>query len=534
MFYSLIDTAKKLNMSESDVLTYRSLGIIKYSPKTDKYDIDSVLEKRTMTIPLYKYLSKEEETKVISYMKAFSSFKFKLFSDLQKGIVYENSGTNRKHRTMTKLYHPDFDTVIADSALSSSLGIYKSSETWLNKTISNLEKQIVSIRNDLEEIKELQKNKKWHPKFLKGKKKKLSFLENRLAQYQSKKYLPVHFGKKSLKETIGLSKKKIQDRYRKARMELSIDGSAANKGNSKVRIEYNKSNTGYQLKFFDKIIPDIKIYNSHKDTFTLSGYNKQAIRISYNSNGKIVLHITYSYIKPIPISKYKNSKGCVGIDIGPKEIAVSFVKNDGNPAHYYHYNIGDIIDSRSVDRYRKLSLIIDDVLDTAISQGFYQVAIENLEFKDNYKYKSKKLNRLLSKFPHTKFDELITSKCKRKGLILKKVNPAYTSIIGIFKYSNRDNLQISHNANSKDLSAALVIGRRGLGFHEKAIISVRVLKHPRGTTEIVSMKIKSLLTESEKEVSTFKSKKHSNWSLWNKIGKLSYLDLTGQISANCT
>jgi hypothetical protein len=39
--------------------------------------MDSVLKKRTMTIPLYKYLNKEEEIKVISYMKAFSSFKFK-------------------------------------------------------------------------------------------------------------------------------------------------------------------------------------------------------------------------------------------------------------------------------------------------------------------------------------------------------------------------------------------------------------------------------------------------------------------------
>jgi hypothetical protein len=102
VYYFLIDTAKKLNISETDILSYKSLGIIKYSPKTDKYDMDSVLEKRTMTIPLYKYLNKEDETKLISYMKVFSSFKFKLFSDLQKGIVYENSGMNRKHRTLTK------------------------------------------------------------------------------------------------------------------------------------------------------------------------------------------------------------------------------------------------------------------------------------------------------------------------------------------------------------------------------------------------------------------------------------------------
>jgi len=69
MYYSLINTAKKLNVSKSDVLSYRSLDIIKYSPKTDKYDLDSVLEKHTMTIPLYKYLNKEEETKIIDCVK---------------------------------------------------------------------------------------------------------------------------------------------------------------------------------------------------------------------------------------------------------------------------------------------------------------------------------------------------------------------------------------------------------------------------------------------------------------------------------
>jgi hypothetical protein len=65
------------------------------------------------------------------------------------------------------------------------------------------------------------------------------------------------------------------------------------------------------------------------------------------------------------------------------------------------------------------------------------------------------------------------SKCARKGIKLKKINPAYTSIIGIYKYSNRDNLSYAHNANSKDLSAALVIGRRGLGLYEREVVCLR-------------------------------------------------------------
>ena len=349
MYYSLDKTIKKLNISETDLLHYRSLNHIKYSEKTDKYDIDSILAKRTMTIGLEKHLDKNQKENLLEMMQSFSSLKFKLVKDIQHGIVYKDSGTNRLHRTLAKKYHKDFGGVIADSALSSAKGITASTETWYKKSIKNLEDKILKIRTETAP-------KKHHKNFHKGKRKKLSHLENRLAGYQSKTYLPIHFGKSALNDTEGFSLQNILKRYRKKRLELFINGNSKT-GNDKIKIEYGEN--GYNLKLFKDILTDIKLPKSHDKTFTLENFNRQASRIAYNKNGKLVLHITYSYIKPL---KKLKSKGTIGIDIGPKEIAVAYVKNDGNPLCYEHYPIGNLLDKRSADTQRELSEKLNEII----------------------------------------------------------------------------------------------------------------------------------------------------------------------------
>ena len=74
--------------------------------------------------------------------------------------------------------------------------------------------------------------------------------------------------------------------------------------------------------------------------------------------------------------------------------------------------------------------ILENITKKCIEEGFYSISIEKLTFDNNkYKYRSKKLNRLLMKFPFEMFASLIKSKTTRKGLKLKEVNPKYTSFI---------------------------------------------------------------------------------------------------------
>jgi len=130
------------------------------------------------------------------------------------------------------------------------------------------------------------------------------------------------------------------------------------------------------------------------------------------------------------------------------------------------------------------------------------------------------------------FSDLLESKCARNGIKLKRINPAYTSVIGLFKYALLNGYDLSHDSKSKDLSAALVIGRRGLGFQEKAKVIIRV------NGSLVSIPIKSLLSAAEHADNKFKwvnDNTKSNWSLWSKLKRLGYItlgELTAQFMTN--
>jgi IS605 OrfB family transposase len=71
-----------------------------------------------------------------------------------------------------------------------------------------------------------------------------------------------------------------------------------------------------------------------------------------------------------------------------------------------------------------------------------------------------KLRQKLQKWIYKGLLEKIEIVCKRNGVQLIKVNPAYTSIIGKLKYSPMLGID-------KDIAGAYVIARRGLGFKER-------------------------------------------------------------------
>ena len=71
---------------------------------------------------------------------------------------------------------------------------------------------------------------------------------------------------------------------------------------------------------------------------------------------------------------------------------------------------------------------------------------------------------MLSSFAYSKFYQLLESILSNRGISLCKKNPAYTSLIGLVKYSRMYGL-------SSDIAAALVIARRGMNLSEKLPVS---------------------------------------------------------------
>lgn len=498
MYYSKQKVLDKLNITEDELMMWTTIGHINYSQRTDKWDIDSVLSCRTMTIGLDKIIDLECKEMLLSIMEKQSSLKRRIFSDIQQG-------RDKTAAEYDKIGQTEFGMLsyLGMQAHGAAKGIAESGETWYLKTIKNLENKIGAVKETIEDARTRPND--FDPRFIKGKKKHLRTLMDRLAKIQSKGYLPTWFGR---------AKKDDPIKYREARMQLYVGGEVNHKGNRFIRIQRNKTGE-YELKIFNRTFP-IAIPTAHKETFTLDEFNRQTARISFNDKGNLVLNITYYFIKQIEKTITTKQRGVVGIDIGPKEIAVAFVKNDGNAVHYEHFPTGNLLDKRAEDTKREISLILDKILRMAEHFGMHQITIENLKFKPDHSYRSKNLNRMLSKFPRQIFKSLLESKCTRRGFKLKLINPAYTSYIGLMKYSNRDNLCTSHNAKSKDLSAALVIGRRGLKLKEKAVVSVRLFG------KMVTVPVKSILTSLEDDVRKLdgKSPTNSNWSLWSRLKKL--------------
>ena len=67
---------------------------------------------------------------------------------------------------------------------------------------------------------------------------------------------------------------------------------------------------------------------------------------------------------------------------------------------------------------------------------------------------------MLHLLDYSRYKKMCEDYCATYGVMLKIVNPTYTSKIGKQKYANRRKLTV-HN------SAAYVIARRGQGFKDK-------------------------------------------------------------------
>jgi IS605 OrfB family transposase len=101
-------------------------------------------------------------------------------------------------------------------------------------------------------------------------------------------------------------------------------------------------------------------------------------------------------------------------------------------------------------------------------------------------------------FSYRKFSEALKRRAEREGVQIRIVNPAYTSIIGRWKYAPYYHITVHQ-------SAALVIARRGQGFTE----------HLR--------KLKTLILEpmegGKVREQTLNCRVHA-WCLWRKLGSL--------------
>jgi IS605 OrfB family transposase len=187
--------------------------------------------------------------------------------------------------------------------------------------------------------------------------------------------------------------------------------------------------------------------------------NRRPITVMFRHDGKSwKLHVSVEH--DTPSVQFDVSQGVVGVDINVGFLAVTRTDRFGNPVDKFDVPLitHGKSQNQSVDAVRKAAAVVASYA----AKHNLSVTIENLDFrakKRELATQHPQYARMLSSFAYSAVTQALESACARAGVALKRVNPAYTSLIGRVKFARRYGLSI-HRA------AALCIARRAMKFSE--------------------------------------------------------------------
>ena len=218
------------------------------------------------------------------------------------------------------------------------------------------------------------------------------------------------------------------------------------------------------------------------------------IRLVRKDNQRYKVVIDYKTEPTYQSTTFEN--GAIGVDTNPDRIAVANISKDGNLIETKSIINNRILCGSTNKRDYDIGCLVKQIINYAkkYNKG---IVFENLKFEKNFKSYEKKWNRIKSNFAWRKFTDLLERKCIQNEIEYKKVNPAFTSIIGKYKYQRIYKITIHE-------SAAFVIGRRGLGFNEK----LSFYGYPKSR-----VKSKVLRTLAGK----YQNQRFHSWKLWKAL-----------------
>ena len=348
----------------------------------------------------------------------------------------------------------------------------------LETKIESLEKKIAKTEKSREELnlkmatniatkKEQEKYEKikislyWRRNKLNKKKQKLVNIKNEIGTYNFK----LCFGTKKL------SQKDYQKFLEQRDSEIFYVGRAVETAcNNNFQMRYNKKDNQFYLQIRKEIntVPDKyvrgKVYFSKSQTKMIkkllrSKESPLTYRIKVK-NGRYYLQIIFQYKHTKAMCDTRNSNGVIGVDFNKGFVAVSETDSYGNLINTFNIKYRFKSGNKTESDFQYIAKILSDY---CLEKG-KDLVIENLKFdkeKANMVEGDFKIyNEMLSSLAYAKFSNIIESKCAKKRIFLKKVNPAWTSRIAKEKYCENKKLNIHSGAS-------YVIARRGQGLKDK-------------------------------------------------------------------
>ncbi|MDN5347121.1 MAG: hypothetical protein PWP65_685 [Clostridia bacterium] len=200
--------------------------------------------------------------------------------------------------------------------------------------------------------------------------------------------------------------------------------------------------------------------------------------------GRYLAHLTFD-LGEVPEPDF--AKGCLALDTNPDGVALCNVGATGQPEPWpegfsipYPSNLGKYKGEFQVITYPNGFLYIR-IPDLAYASGFRRdyligvlakvvvdvalfldkpIVLEDLDFGKDRLDTNQKFNRMASNFPFARMVEAVCRRAVKEGVPFRLMPARHTSTIGYWKYMRRYAVPVH-------CTAALVIGRRAMGFRER-------------------------------------------------------------------
>ncbi len=208
--------------------------------------------------------------------------------------------------------------------------------------------------------------------------------------------------------------------------------------------------------------------------------------------GRYLVHLTFD-LGGAPEPDF--AEGCLALDTNPDGVALCNVGASGQPESWpegfsipYPGNLGKYEGEFQVITYPNGFLYIR-IPDLAYASGFRRayligvlakvvvdlalflgkpIVLENLDFGKDRLDTNREFNRMAANFPFAKMVEAICRRAAKEGVSFRLVPARHTSTIGYWKYMKRYAVPVH-------CAAALVTGRRAMGFRERVTKELRQL-----------------------------------------------------------
>jgi len=327
-------------------------------------------------------------------------------------------------------------------------------QTWYEKREKYFKHQAKTITGLIVWIKEKDKR----DRRLRGLYSRLSSVQNKLLTLRFK---PVVFGTKRLFRQRVLGKVS-RDEFRIRRDSSFCCVGKRQTKNDNLKIQEDIT---LRVRTFSKekgkkwlIIPFTVNYTQERWFYEILGlelYQVEVVRRLIKGNIRYFAHISYDV--PAEEINHGFENGAVGLDMNYNFVSLCNVDEHGDFKSYYEISFKNLHSYRKNKRADYISYKMDKVVNYCVNKK-KGLVIEDLSFDQEFSYGNKR-NRKLSNFK-TSALALLERKCLKRGVAVRKVHPAYTSLIGKYKYSRLYNL-------STHVLASYVIARKGLGFREE-------------------------------------------------------------------